>query len=244
LLYNTWAFANTDWNLKSKKSLHKSLEAVNLNEYFSKVQIYKSRIRSLEEGGGVAYDPSLPCALVLDDWSSMAFGDVARAWYCGWVPKTGNELNRAALTPSLLNEIRKMGEVLIEVRSRIQKSRQIANSLSKFTRGLKSQAIMRLTDRKEIHDLGRDLNILEMEISQLCQPHTVLRALSKMAEVLMHNLRGESLKELSLEAAVSYTQLEEGVEILNTWVKHTLDLARPRSLKNENRLTTVADLRG
>ena len=51
-----------------------------------------------------------------------------------------------------------------------------------------------------------------------------------MAKVLLHNLKGDALKDLGRESALSYGQLAHGVQVLRDWISHSLNLSRPRIL--------------
>ena len=51
-----------------------------------------------------------------------------------------------------------------------------------------------------------------------------------MIRVMMHNLQGSAVSELSAESMISYRQLEDGLKILQSWIQHTLKLARPQMI--------------
>jgi hypothetical protein len=44
---------------------------------------------------------------------------------------------------------------------------------------------------------------------------------------MMHHVQGTQLAELGKESADSYRQINDGVQLLRDWVKHTLGLVKP-----------------
>ena len=67
-------------------------------------------------------------------------------------------------------------------------------------------------------------------VDRLSNAQLPLKGFSQMAKVLLHNLKGDALKDLGRESALSYGQLAHGVQVLRDWISHSLNLSRPRIL--------------
>ncbi len=223
LIYAVWSYAQQEW----QKSPERHFEAQGCQEAIKNARILRSKIRSTQQGGGVTYEAVFKTPMRLEDWIGMVMGHVARGWYCGWVPQIGQELTREQLSPALLREIRKYEESA-EVLERIcSQATATAMELKRKSRSLKSSKIMALEDQSEIRDLGKKLLDLDGLLERTGKVHPPLHAFSKMSKVLMHNLQGQSLEELSQETALSYQQLWEGVKAFREWLKHSIRLCRP-----------------
>jgi ADP-heptose:LPS heptosyltransferase len=197
------------------------------NDYLSDAKIYRSRIRSSVDGGGVVYESIDSHPMQMGEWTSLVMGHIARAWYCGWVPPVGNELPRTRLDTTLIQKLRDLDQSS-ELLSKIcGEANHTATLLNRRSERLRSHKVMPLTDREEIRELGNRLLELDKLIERLGKAHPPLQAFAKMSQVLMHNIQGEQLAELGKESAKCYRQLADGVTILRDWLKYTLKLARP-----------------
>jgi hypothetical protein len=108
--------------------------------------------------------------------------------------------------------------------------------LNRLSGGLKSQKVMRITDREGIQDLGKRLADLDQLLSRTGQTIAPLDAFDKMAKVMMHNLRSDKLSELGTETAGCYVQLSEGLQILRSWIRHTLEISKPVAVRGALKL--------
>jgi hypothetical protein len=59
----------------------------------SRVCVYRSQIRPLNEGGGVVYEELTPNPMDQSGWTSTVMGQIARHWYCGWTAPVGQEIS-------------------------------------------------------------------------------------------------------------------------------------------------------
>ncbi len=230
-VYATWSYASNEWAHRRQFSLENHFQALNWTSYLHNVRIYRSRIRSTGDGGGVLFEPANKVPLTIEEWTGMVIGQIARSWYCGWTPPVGQELDRETISPALvrmLRELRESTEVLSKICEQASKTALLLNRKSL---SLKSEKIMNLADREEIQNLGQALAELEQLIDRLAKTHSPLLAFSHMCKVLMHHLKGNQLADLGKESSECYRQLSEGIAIFRSWINFTLDLVKPRKLQ-------------
>ena len=104
---------------------------------------------------------------------------------------------------------------------------------------MKSEKVMKIEARAELQEYGQKLLELDELLHRLGKVHAPLRSFSQMSRVMMHNLRGEKIADIGLQTAEAYRQLGEGVILLRDWIKHTLELSRPRAVRTEPVLQVV-----
>lgn len=245
IVYGTWSFAvemssisfNTSGNPSARraKNLNRHFERLGIrNNSDTGARIFRSRIRSTTDGGGVVYEPADDHPMDLNEWTSTVMGHIARAWYCGWVPPVGSELTRVRITTELIQKLRELDESSQLLSKICEEANRTALILNRRSARLRSDKVMRIDDREELNELGRRLRDLDLLIERLGKTHVPLQAFAQMSKVLMHNLQGEKLANLGKESANCYRQLAEGVKILRDWLKHTLQLARPVAIAPAN----------
>ncbi len=191
------------------------------------VQVYKSRIRQSQDGGGVVYETVTAQPLDLENWSSMVLGHIARYWYCGWTPDIGKEIQREMVTPALVQNLRSLKETSEIFLKIYEKACQTAIDLKNKSSHLKSEKVMEVQEREELEKLGESLIQLDTLTERLIQIHPSLKAFLNMTKVLMHHLDGNHISEISKDAADSYQQVKEGVTIFRDWIDYTLKLIKP-----------------
>lgn len=225
--YQVWAYAAGEWAARKQSTLEEHFKAKRQEESLAKLCIFRSRIRGTNEGGGVFYEPMNRQTLDLDNWGAQVIGHMARAWYCGWVPKPGGELERSAIGPHLVQNLRRLKESADVLSKICEEARRTSMALHDRSSKLRSDKIMRLDDQEDLRGLGRKLLELEDLIDRLAGNDPVLTAFSRMTRVLMHNLRGDRLTALGKESATSYAQILQGVAVLKEWIQFTLNLVKP-----------------
>jgi ADP-heptose:LPS heptosyltransferase len=240
--YAAFAYAASEWQHRRQVTFLEYSEAKGNGLAAGEVELYRSRIRSTSDGGGVVYEPLLGQALTLQDWSSQVIGHIARSWYCGWTPEVAAEVERSQIQPSFVRELRAVEEsatVLVRI---LRESQRAAQLLHQRSRSLRSDRMVLVHDRDEIQNLSRKLVELDGLLERLVKAQPILNVFQSMSLVLMHNLRGERIGELGLETSTAYQQLAQGAEIFADWARRTLEMARPRILRSaspaEPRLTT------
>jgi hypothetical protein len=165
--------------------------------------------------------------MLTSDWLSLVHAQIARQWYCGWTAPVGSELSRASLNPNLLQDLRALEDssgVLARVLSEAVKTAEQFHAKSS---GLKSEKLMSVSDRETLETQGRKLLELQKLVERLAAADSNLALFSAMLTVLLHNLEGEQISEISKETVHTFKQLEQGVLLMRSWIKHTLQMARP-----------------
>jgi hypothetical protein len=157
-------------------------------------------------------------------------GHLARYWYYGWTPTIGQEVERERLSPRLIRELRDLDEAALVLNKVCEEARRTALQIEGLSGKLKSDRLMPVGLREELQSLGRKLQELENLVDRLSNAQLPLKGFSQMAKVLLHNLKGDALKDLGRESALSYGQLAHGVQVLRDWISHSLNLSRPRIL--------------
>jgi ADP-heptose:LPS heptosyltransferase len=230
-VYAVWNYAIQEWSHHRRHPLLKHFTDLGWNEHAQAVQVHRSKIRNTQEGGGVHYESQIPRPFQMQDWSAMVMGHIARSWYCGWVPPVGQELTRAMIHPEFLKKLRELDESSSVLHKVCEEARKTALTLKLKSGALRSEKIMRLSDRDGIKELGRKLMELDTLMDRLGKTNPPLIPFSQMSKVLMHNLKSAHLSELGRESAECYRLLGDGVKILREWIQATLDLAKPVAVK-------------
>jgi hypothetical protein len=134
------------------------------------------------------------------DWTAAALGHVARTWYGGWAPQTGQELQRELISPSLIQAIRHIDEAAAALAQICKEGERTANELAHKSSQIKSPRLMTIQDREIITGLGRKLAELDLLIERLGNAHEAMTPFARMSIVLMHNLPGIELAEIGKQA--------------------------------------------
>lgn len=229
--YACWSYANSEFSYRKRNTLDAHFAQIGFGDHVKNVRVYRSKIRSTNDGGGVHYEPLLSHPMNLDDWTSMVMGHIARAWYCGWVPPVGQELYRAMVSTALIQKLRELDDSSQVLAKICEEATRTAVILNKRSSTLRSDKVMRLGDRDELRELGKKLLELDDLIARLGRTSSPMQAFAQMSKVLMHNLQSTQLSDLGKESADCYRQLSEGGQILRDWIKYTLDLAKPVAIK-------------
>ncbi|MBI4924777.1 MAG: hypothetical protein HY843_02540 [Bdellovibrio sp.] len=234
ILYTIFMYADQEALHKNRTPLREFLKIHGLTAVPENLQIYRSKIRIPNEGGGVYYEPLLYKQIHFDEWFAQVIGHIARHWYCGWTPAIGKELRRSTLNPNLLQFLRNLNESTDALIKIYEESKNTAIKIQKKCKGLPSAKIMAINNKEELHCLTNKLLELENLVIQLSKIHFPLTFFVNAEKVLMHNLRGSQLLELSHEMSLSFDQLKQGCEILKSWIDFTLKLVKPVAVEINN----------
>jgi ADP-heptose:LPS heptosyltransferase len=230
-VYAAWSYASGEWAHRRQPGIESHFEQLGWRKELDTVRVHRSRIRGTGDGGGVVYEPMIRRPQPLGDWNAQVMGHIARAWYCGWVPPIGQELERGTIGPALVQSLRQLDEsasVLIKI---CDEARRTATTLSLKGKSLRSEKVMDLSDRDALNELGKKMAELDVLLDRLCAAQPALAGFTHMSKVLMHNLRGTQLADLGRQSADCYRQLSQGAAIYRDWCRFTLDLARPMAVK-------------
>ena len=228
--YAAWSYAAHEWSHRRATSVESHFQGLGFSTELAGIQLSRSRIRPTDQGGGVVYEPLISRPMEMDEWLSQVNGHLARYWYCGWTPTIGQEVERERLSPRLIRELRDLDEAALVLNKVCEEARRTALQIEGLSGKLKSDRLMPVGLREELQSLGRKLQELENLVDRLSNAQLPLKGFSQMAKVLLHNLKGDALKDLGRESALSYGQLAHGVQVLRDWISHSLNLSRPRIL--------------
>jgi heptosyltransferase-1 len=226
-VYAVWAYASSEWAHRRQMPLSEHFRALSFEALLPTVRVCRSRIRGTDDGGGVVYEDAIPRPITPDEWTAQVMGHLARAWYCGWTPAVGKELERGRISPELVRSLRYLDESAAVLQRICEQAAVAAETLQRKSAKLRSERLMQLTLKQELGDLGKKILDLDRLIERLAPTHPAMRGFAQMAKVLMHNLPGEQLAELGRESAEAYRQLGQGARIVRDWIRHTLEIARP-----------------
>jgi len=233
-VYGVWSMHHSDWNRDKTRSLEDHFAELGISQELDQLVAKKSRVRSPDDGGGVVYESLLKNPVSLSDWSSRVMGDIARTWYCGWVPPVGQGLAQDELSPELIRTLREAIPLAEEVERDYVHAQQLTQQISTKSGKLKSDRLMPIEEKRELGRLAQELSELEENVKAKSSKSILLDGFQKMHTVMMHNLKGTQLKEIAIESSSSFGQLLEGVRILKNWAKHTLELSKPRKISENS----------
>lgn len=223
-LFESWVYADSEWSHQRRVPLT-SADA----------KVSRSRIRSAEDGGGVVYEGLETSPLSTKEWFSLCLGDMARAWFCGWVPEPAKEIHKSQLSVPLMRDLRQMRESLVVLKQVYEEAIRTSDGLSIRASKLKSSRLMTLDDRDEVQKFGLKLQELDGLAARLANVHPQFQVFVNMGLVMMHNLSGERLSELGEEAAKSYRQLLEGAQVLSAWIDRCAEISKPEAVSESGR---------
>jgi len=236
-VYAAWSYAAADWSRPKEYSILEHFHQLGYESAIDSVQIYRSRIRASDDGGGVNYEPILHEKLTLDAWCAMVMGHIARAWYCGWTPTVAQGLRRTQISAPLLKVLRELKDATQVLGKICDESAKTCSQLHFKSKRLPSQKVMDLADQQAIQELGKKLTELESLIDRMAKASPPMRVFSVMSKILMHNLDGVQLSDLSSQSAHCYRQLKQGVMIFDEWIDQTISLVKPTVISSNPALS-------
>ena len=208
--YATFAYAFSEWSHRRQMPIEKHFAQLGWSKELESVRIFRSKIRASGEGGGVSYEPMIQRSFTIKDWNAQVMGQIARSWYCGWVPPIGQEMSRSMINPGLIQSLRHLDEsskVFEKICVEAAKTSQLFQNKSA---SLASDKVMRISDKEILRDLGKKLMELDILVERVATANEPLLPFSRMSKVLMHNLKGDHLADLGRESAESYHLLNQG----------------------------------
>jgi len=238
-VYATWTYASTEWQHRRELPFSEHLRNLESSEFAEKMEVYRSKIRPGDLGGGIHYEPLIEQPITLANWYGQVLGHLAREWYCGWVPPVGQELERTEVSPELVQNLRKLTEGIDVLDKLYGEVIRTADDLVKTTKVLKSENLMKVSDRERIYNLGKKLEELEALSSRVGNAQEPLKAIHRLSQILMHNLTGKRVSEVAEETIGVYRFLQVGLSGLRTWTRHTLGLARPVAVAAPSKVVSL-----
>jgi ADP-heptose:LPS heptosyltransferase len=229
-VYAVWTYASTEWQHRRELSLTEHFENLESKGLLSSIEVYRSKIRPSDQGGGIHYESLDDRQITMDAWYAQVLGHIAREWYCGWVPPVGQELQRQHLHPDLLQGLRKLADGIDVLDKLYVETIRSADELATKSRSLKSESLMSLSDREKIQGLGKKLEEIDALCERVGSTQEGLRPIHRLSKILMHNLTGTRVVDVAEETSEVYRFLRVGLDGLRSWTRHTLSLARPMAV--------------
>jgi hypothetical protein len=230
LLYGVWSYYQSEWFHKNSLTLEGHFQNLGMSETLPGIQIYKSRIRPANEGGGVCYEMAAGKSFDFEAWIYRVRGQIARAWFCGWLPSIDQEVAKLNLSPDLIKRIRGINESIQVIEKLSLEGKSTAIELLQVSQKTKTGYLMSVEDRESIEVLAKKLLEVEGLIDRVIQVEPELRCLLRWYQQLIHNLAGATLAEMAKETAQAFDLVLEGVDILSAYTRKTLEVARPKAI--------------
>jgi ADP-heptose:LPS heptosyltransferase len=231
LAYATWSYYQGEWFHQYSLTVSGHFDNLGVTSGLSEIQIYKSRIRPSVEGGGVSFERTAGVTREFEAWMYRVRGQMARAWFCGWLPSVDAEVARLSLNPSLIKKIRGLHESLALLEKLAAQGRGLAVELHQVASKTRSH-LMSVEERDHIESFGKKILDVEALMSRVIMVEPELRCLLKWYQQLMHNLQGESIAAMAKETVQGFDLMEEGIELLLVYTKKTLEIAKPKAVRS------------
>ncbi|NDF15036.1 hypothetical protein EB061_06900 [bacterium] len=231
--YASWSYFQSEWFHKNSITLHGHFENLGLLGELEANQVYKSRIRAVEEGGGVSFELAAGPARDFELWMYRVRGQIARAWFCGWLPSVEREVEKMNLTPSLIKRIRALDDSLEVIGKISQEARDTAQRLEAVAKQTKAGYLMSIEERAEIEEAGKRLLEIEGLMSRVAQVEPELDCMLVWYRQMIHNLRSENIHGMAKETAAAFDLVIEGLDLIAAYTGKTLHLAKPKAVGKE-----------
>ncbi len=236
-LYGAWTYFGSEWFHKGSVSVEKHFENLGLSAQLEKIQLFKSRIRTSQEGGGVCFEKVSPQYFTFEAWMYRVRGQMARAWFCGWLPNIEAEISRIQLNPELIKRVRGVSESIQVLEKLSHEGKGISKELEVYAEKVRAGYLMSIEDRDAIEVFGKKLMEVEALMSRVVQVEPELRAILKWYQQMMSNLQGESIAAMAKETGSIFDLLSEGVELVSVYARKTLSLAKPKAVAETTEAT-------
>ncbi len=230
VVYAIWSHYQSEWFHKGSTTLEKHFENMSLTALLEGTEVYRSKIRNPQEGGGVSYELVTKHETTFETWMFRLRGQIARAWFCGWVPSIDEEVSKFQLNPTLIKRAREIRDSLRIIEQVCLEGKATAKDLSLSASSVKNPKIMSVEDREVIEAHGRKLLELEALMSRVVNVESELKCFQIWYQHMMHNLNGETLDQMAKETSQAFDLVSEGAELIHVYVEKVLAKARPKSV--------------
>jgi hypothetical protein len=231
--YAAWSYYQSEWFHKNSLTLHGHFENLGLIAGLESSQIFKSRIRAVEEGGGVSYELAAGPAQDFELWMYRVRGQIARAWFCGWLPAVDREVQKMNLTPALIKRIRALNESLQVMEKISREARETAGRLEATAKRAKTGYLMSVEERAEIEEAGKRLLEIEGLMTRMGQVEPELECMLIWYRQMIHNLKSDTIQGMAKETASAFDLLIEGLDLIAAYTGKTLQQAKPKPVGAE-----------
>ena len=233
LAYAAWSHYQSEWFHHGSIDVRDHFESLGVGSGWNEVQVYKSRIRPPAEGGGVCFERSTKEPNTFENWMFRVRGQMARAWFCGWLPSVETEVARIKLNPSLIKRIREVKDSAQVLSKIVLEGQGYARALMLGSESIKSNHLMSIEDRALVEEQSKKLMEVEALISRVVNVEPELTCMLQWYQQLMHNLMGSSIHEMARETIHVFDLVTEGLELVEMYAQKTIELARPKAVAQE-----------
>ena len=230
IIYAVWSYYQSEWFHQGNNSLEKHFENLSLLSLSSGAEVFRSKIRNPQEGGGVSYESVIDHETTFEAWMFRLRGQIARAWFCGWVPSIDEEVAKFHLNPALIKRTREIRESLKVIEKLCVEGKSAAKELSAIAVLVKNPKIMSVEDRDTIDVLGKKLLEYEALMGRVVNVEPELKCFSLWYQHLMHNLNGDTIDKMAKETYQAFDLVSEGAELIHIYVNKILARALPKSV--------------
>ena len=239
LAYATWSYYQGEWFHQYSLTLAGHFDNLGVRSGLEEIQIFKSRIRPPGEGGGVCYERTEGVSREFEAWMYRVRGQMARAWFCGWLPSVDQEVAKLSLNPELIKKIRGIHESILLLEKLTSQGRALAVELYQVANKTRAGYLMSVDERDRIENFGKKILEVESLMTRVIQLEPELLCLLKWYQQLMHNLQGKNIAEMAKETIHGFDLVAEGLDLLLLYTKKTLEIAKPKSIKTQAPVLTL-----
>jgi len=229
-VYHTWKNAILDWSRSESARLIEHLKDALTESEAATIQIFKSRIRPVDDGGGVVFEDIEKKSITYKEWISKVNSHIARVWFCGWAPNVEQELEQSRIDFRLLKELREIKDPVYQVCELMTKCVDVASDLATLSEISSDSQVMSVERKDKVQRLGGELSKADRVLDEMSSKFPILRVLSQSSRVMMHNLHGDELLDISLESLKAYKRLSDGAFVIKEWVDKTFYIAKPKPI--------------
>ena len=233
LAYAAWSYYQGEWFHQHSITVVGHFDNLGVRSGLEEIQIFKSRIRPPLEGGGVRFERVTGKFQEFESWMYQLRGQMARAWFCGWIPSVDDEVARLSLSPELVKRIRGVHESILLFEKLATQGRSLALDLCHASSQIRAGYLMSVDEREKIEDYGKRILEVEELMARVTQVEPELHCLLKWYQQLMHNLQGLTLAEMAKETVQGFDLVAEGIDLLMLYTKKTLEIAKPKAIKSK-----------
>jgi hypothetical protein len=233
--YATWSYYQSEWFHKNSLTVQGHFDHLGCNRQLEAVQIYKSRIRPSIEGGGVCYEQTAGVVREFEAWIHRVRGQMARAWFCGWLPALDQEAAKLTLSPTLIKRIRSLQDSVQVISQIVEGASVTARELETLSSRNRTGHLMTVEDREAIETCGKKLLEMEALIGRVTRVEPELECLLKWYRQRIHNLESQTLSGMAKETLQALDLMIEGMDLLTAWTTKTLEMARPRAVDSSQK---------
>jgi hypothetical protein len=230
VFYAVWSYYQGEWIHQGEIQFQNHFENLGLTSSLSQIEVYKSRIRSSSEGGGVSFESVIHVDPEFENWMYRLRGQLARAWFCGWIPPIEEEVEKLKLTPNLIRHARELKESIQVIERVCVEAKKVSQDLQKVSSTIRNPRIMSIEDRDSIETCAKKLLELESLIARVVQVEKELRCFHVWYQQLMHHLDGETIEKMAIETDQAFDLMMNGANLICSYIEKVLKKAKPKAV--------------